>query len=109
MHPLDFPKKKPNRRQTALAKLAILDAGYGAGIFRMTNDNLVDWSFTLLYHQSMARPRSEEKRNAIIDAATRVIVAQGLSAPIAAIAQEAGVSNGLLFVYFQPALSRSEN
>jgi AcrR family transcriptional regulator len=49
----------------------------------------------------MARPRSEEKRNAIMDAAIRVIVAQGLSAPIAAIAQEAGVSNGLLFVYFQ--------
>ena len=49
----------------------------------------------------MARPKSKEKRNAIMDAATRVIVAQGLSAPIAAIAQEAGVSNGLLFVYFQ--------
>ncbi len=49
----------------------------------------------------MARPKSEEKRNAIMAAATRVIVAQGLSAPIAAIAQEAGVSNGLLFVYFQ--------
>jgi AcrR family transcriptional regulator len=51
--------------------------------------------------ESVARPKSEEKRNAIMDAATRVIVAQGLSAPIAAIAQEAGVSNGLLFVYFQ--------
>jgi AcrR family transcriptional regulator len=51
--------------------------------------------------ESMARPKSDEKRNAIMDAATRVIVAQGLSAPIAAIAQEAGVSNGLLFVYFQ--------
>jgi AcrR family transcriptional regulator len=49
----------------------------------------------------MARPKSEEKRNAIMDAATRVIVAEGLSAPIAAIAQEAGVSNGLLFVYFE--------
>ena len=49
----------------------------------------------------MARPKSEEKRNAIMDAAVRVIVAQGLSAPIAAIAQEANVSNGLLFVYFR--------
>jgi AcrR family transcriptional regulator len=49
----------------------------------------------------VARPKSKEKRNAIMDAATRVIVAQGLSAPTAAIAQEAGVSNGLLFVYFQ--------
>lgn len=49
----------------------------------------------------MARPKSDEKRNGILEAATRVIVAQGLSAPIAAMAQEAGVSNGLLFVYFQ--------
>jgi AcrR family transcriptional regulator len=34
-------------------------------------------------------------------AATRVIVTQGLSAPTATIAQEAGVSNGSLFTYFQ--------
>src|SRR5271154_2008263 len=34
-------------------------------------------------------------------AATRVIVAQGLSAPTAVIAQEAGVSNGSLFTYFE--------
>jgi AcrR family transcriptional regulator len=35
-----------------------------------------------------------------MEAATRVIVTQGLSAPTAAIAQEAGVSNGSLFTYF---------
>ena len=34
-------------------------------------------------------------------AATRVIVTQGLSAPTATIAHEAGVSNGSLFTYFQ--------
>jgi AcrR family transcriptional regulator len=34
-------------------------------------------------------------------AATRVIVTQGLSAPTATIAQEAGVSNGSLFTYFE--------
>ena len=34
-------------------------------------------------------------------AATRVIVAQGLSAPTAMIAQEAGVANGSLFTYFE--------
>jgi len=34
-------------------------------------------------------------------AATRVIVAQGLSAPTAVIAREAGVSNGSLFTYFE--------
>ena len=49
----------------------------------------------------MARPRSEDKRNAIMAAATRVIVAQGLSAPTALIAQEARVSNGSLFTYFE--------
>ena len=34
-------------------------------------------------------------------AATRVIVTQGLSAPTATIAQEAGISNGSLFTYFE--------
>ena len=47
------------------------------------------------------RSRSEDKRNAIIEAATRVIVTHGLSAPTAMIAQEAGVSNGSLFTYFE--------
>jgi len=36
-----------------------------------------------------------------MEAATRVIVSQGLSAPTATIAQEAGVSNGSLFTYFE--------
>jgi len=49
----------------------------------------------------MARPRSEDKRNALMAAATRVIVTQGLSAPTAMIAQEAAVSNGSLFTYFK--------
>jgi AcrR family transcriptional regulator len=48
----------------------------------------------------MPRPRSEDRRNAILSAATRVIASQGLAAPTAAIAKEAGVSNGSLFVYF---------
>jgi len=49
----------------------------------------------------MARPRSEDKRNAILAAATRVIVTHGLSASTAMIAQEAGISNGSLFTYFE--------
>jgi AcrR family transcriptional regulator len=48
----------------------------------------------------MARPKSDDKRDAIMDAAIRVIAAQGLSAPTAMIAREAGVSNGSLFTYF---------
>src|SRR3984885_6292067 len=49
----------------------------------------------------MPRPRSDEKRNAILEAATRVIVMQGLSAPTMGIAKEAGVANGSLFTYFE--------
>lgn len=48
----------------------------------------------------MARPRSDDKRSALLAAAGRVIAAQGLGAPTARIAKEAGVSNGTLFVYF---------
>ncbi len=48
----------------------------------------------------MPRPRSEDRRNAILSAATRVIASQGLGAATALIAKEAGVSNGSLFVYF---------
>ena len=49
----------------------------------------------------MAKPRSEDRRNAILSAAARVIAAQGLAAAAtAAIAKEAGVSNGSVFVYF---------
>jgi AcrR family transcriptional regulator len=49
----------------------------------------------------MARPKSEDKRDALMAAAARVIAAQGLSAPTAVIAREAGVSNGSLFTYFE--------
>src|SRR5882724_7845502 len=49
----------------------------------------------------MARPKSDDRREAILAAATRVIAAQGLGAPTAIIAREAGVSNGSLFTYFE--------
>jgi AcrR family transcriptional regulator len=49
----------------------------------------------------MARPKSEDKRSAILVAATRVFVSQGLGAPTAVIAKEAGVANGSLFTYFE--------
>jgi len=48
----------------------------------------------------MSRPRNEDRRNAILSGAVRAIASQGLGAPTAAIAKEAGVSNGSLFVYF---------
>lgn len=49
----------------------------------------------------MARPRSDERRSAIISAAIRIIASEGLSATTAGIAKEAGVSNGSLFTYFE--------
>jgi AcrR family transcriptional regulator len=49
----------------------------------------------------MARPRSDQRRNAILSAAARVVASQGLGASTAAIAKEAGVSNGSLFLYFE--------
>jgi AcrR family transcriptional regulator len=48
----------------------------------------------------MARPRSEDKRNAILDAATEVVAMLGVSAPTAKIARNAGVAEGTLFTYF---------
>jgi AcrR family transcriptional regulator len=49
----------------------------------------------------VARQKSADKRTAILEAAIRVIVGQGLSAPTAVIASEAGIANGSLFTYFQ--------
>lgn len=49
----------------------------------------------------MARPRSDDKRNAIFAAAIRVIAAEGPGVATATIANEAGVSNGSLFTYFK--------
>ena len=49
----------------------------------------------------MPRPRSDEKRTAILDAATHIIALQGLSAPTAGIAKEAGIANGSLFTHFE--------
>lgn len=49
----------------------------------------------------MARPKSSDKREAILNAAAFVIVRQGLGAPTALIAKEAGISNGSLFTYFE--------
>jgi hypothetical protein len=46
----------------------------------------------------MARPRSEDKRNAILDAAIQVIAVEGVSAPTAKIAKMAGVAARLRVV-----------
>ena len=48
----------------------------------------------------MARPLSEDKRTAILEAATEAVAALGVSAPTAQIAKGAGVAEGTLFTYF---------
>jgi AcrR family transcriptional regulator len=48
----------------------------------------------------MARAKSPEKRSALFDAAVSVFAGEGLGAPTARIAQQAGVAVGTLFLYF---------
>jgi AcrR family transcriptional regulator len=50
----------------------------------------------------MARPKSEDKRKAILEAALRVFAEHGIAnAPTSAISKEAGVAEGSLFTYFK--------
>lgn len=49
----------------------------------------------------MARPKSEDKRNAILSAAIEVFAERGLSAATSAISIAAGVAEGTLFTYFK--------
>jgi len=48
----------------------------------------------------MARPKSEDRRAALLDAATRVFAERGLGASTSLIAAQAKVSEGSLFTYF---------
>jgi AcrR family transcriptional regulator len=50
----------------------------------------------------MARPKSEDKRDAILAAAVQVIAERGLNAtPTSAISKAAGIAEGSLFTYFK--------
>jgi AcrR family transcriptional regulator len=50
----------------------------------------------------VARPRSKDRRNAILEAATRLFAERGLVAsPTSEISKRAGVAEGTLFTYFQ--------
>jgi AcrR family transcriptional regulator len=48
----------------------------------------------------LARPRSEDKRNAILTAATQIIAERGLSASTSSISKAGGVAEGTLFTYY---------
>jgi AcrR family transcriptional regulator len=50
----------------------------------------------------VARPKSEDKRNAILDAAIQLFAERGLTAaPTSEISKQAGVAEGTLFTYFE--------
>lgn len=49
----------------------------------------------------MARQRSPDRRQALLDSATRAFAEHGLSAPTALISKGAGVSEGSFFTYFK--------
>ncbi len=49
----------------------------------------------------MARPKSEDKRNTILQVATQVFARNGLSASTASITNGAGMAEGSLFTYFK--------
>ena len=55
----------------------------------------------MIEYSRMARPRSEEKRASLLDAAADVVAERGDSAPTALIAKAAGVAEGSLFTYFR--------
>ena len=48
----------------------------------------------------MARPRSVDKRETILKAATQLFADEGLNAPTVKIAKAAGVAEGTIFTYF---------
>lgn len=50
--------------------------------------------------RGMARPLSEEKREALLEAASGLVASLGTGASTAKIAEAAGVSEGTLFTYF---------
>jgi AcrR family transcriptional regulator len=49
----------------------------------------------------MARPRSEDRRASLLDAATKVFAEHGVSAPTSLISKTAKVSEGSFFTYFK--------
>jgi AcrR family transcriptional regulator len=52
--------------------------------------------------RQLSRPRSDDKRKAILEAAFKVVAERGIAAaPTSAISKEAGVAEGSLFTYFK--------
>jgi AcrR family transcriptional regulator len=50
----------------------------------------------------VARPKSEDKKQALLEAATAAFAQSGIAASTSAIARSAGVAEGTLFRYLPP-------
>lgn len=57
--------------------------------------------YSLINGGKMARPKSEEKRKALLSVAKKVFAENGLSASTASITKAAGMAEGTLFIYFK--------
>lgn len=57
--------------------------------------------YILIIEANVARSKSQDKRNAILEAATRVFAEGGLGAATSAISGKAGIAEGTLFTYFK--------
>jgi AcrR family transcriptional regulator len=61
---------------------------------------MTDRSLIIQNADEMSRPKSAEKRDALLSAAAELVGELGISAPTSKIAQRAGVAEGTLFTYF---------
>jgi AcrR family transcriptional regulator len=62
---------------------------------------MVEYILTNREDRAMAKPKSENIRNAILSTATQVFAGRGLGAPTAAITTAARIAEGSLFTYFK--------
>src|ERR1700741_4365679 len=56
--------------------------------------------YSVIIEIDMARPKSEEKRLHLLEAAAEAVAERGVGAPTALVAKLAGVAEGTLFRYF---------
>ncbi len=66
-----------------------------------THNRVRNGEYILIIEARVARVKSQDKRNAILEAATQVFAERGLGAATSAISGAAGVAEGTLFTYFQ--------
>src|SRR6266852_5173029 len=57
--------------------------------------------YSVMEGGAVAKPKSEDRRNAILSAAIQIFAVRGLGAPTAAITSAAGIAEGSLFTYFK--------